>query len=50
MTTTYAPKRTTTHGHTVLWIIPGGDHVPIYDSTVPFTATALRFLDGSDSK
>ena len=27
-----------------LWIIPGGDHVPIYDSAVPFTATALRFL------
>ena len=33
-----------------LWIIPGGDHVPIYDSTVPFTSTALRFLDGPDSK
>ncbi|MFZ6769889.1 alpha/beta fold hydrolase [Undibacterium sp. Di26W] len=33
-----------------LWIIPGGDHVPIYDSAVPFTATALRFLDGADSK
>ena len=33
-----------------LWIIPGGDHVPIYDSTVPFTATALRFLDGADGK
>jgi len=29
-----------------LWIIPGGDHVPIYDSSVPFTATALRFLAG----
>jgi pimeloyl-ACP methyl ester carboxylesterase len=28
-----------------LWIIPNGDHVPIYDSTVPFTSTALRFLD-----
>jgi pimeloyl-ACP methyl ester carboxylesterase len=27
-----------------LWIVPGGDHVPIYDSTVPFTSTALRFL------
>jgi len=25
--------------------IPGGDHVPIYDSNVPFTSTALRFLD-----
>ena len=33
-----------------LWIIPGGDHVPIYDSTVPFTSTALRFLDEQDSK
>jgi pimeloyl-ACP methyl ester carboxylesterase len=33
-----------------LWIIPGGDHVPIYDSAVPFTSTALRFLDGPDSK
>ncbi len=33
-----------------LWIIPGGDHVPIYDSTVPFTSTTLRFLDGPDSK
>ncbi len=29
-----------------LWIIPGGDHAPIYDATVPFTSTALRFLDG----
>jgi pimeloyl-ACP methyl ester carboxylesterase len=28
-----------------LWIIPGRDHVPIYDSTVPFTSTALQFLD-----
>lgn len=33
-----------------LWIIPGGDHVPIYDSTVPFTSTALRFLEGPDGK
>lgn len=33
-----------------LWIIPGGDHVPIYDSSVPFTSTALRFLDGPESK
>jgi pimeloyl-ACP methyl ester carboxylesterase len=31
-----------------LWIIPGGDHVPIYDSMEPFTSTALRFLDGPD--
>lgn len=33
-----------------LWIIPGGDHVPIYNSTVPFTTTALQFLDGPNSK
>lgn len=33
-----------------LWIIPGGDHALIYESTVPFTSTALRFLDGVDSK
>lgn len=31
-----------------LWIIPHGDHVPIYDSRIPFTSTALRFLDESD--
>ena len=29
-----------------LWIVPNGDHVPIYDSMIPFTSTALRFLDG----
>jgi pimeloyl-ACP methyl ester carboxylesterase len=28
-----------------LWIIPGGDHVPVYDATVPFASTALRFLE-----
>jgi pimeloyl-ACP methyl ester carboxylesterase len=33
-----------------LWIIPEGDHVPIYDSTVPFTSTVLRFLDEQDSR
>jgi len=33
-----------------LWIIPGGDHALIYDSTVPFTSTALRFLDGADNE
>jgi pimeloyl-ACP methyl ester carboxylesterase len=33
-----------------LCIIPGGDHVPIYDSTVPFTSTALRFLDEPGSR
>ena len=31
-----------------LWIIPNGDHVPIYDSIVPFISTALQFLDKSD--
>jgi pimeloyl-ACP methyl ester carboxylesterase len=33
-----------------LWIVPGGDHAPIYDSAVPFTSTALRFLAGPDGK
>jgi pimeloyl-ACP methyl ester carboxylesterase len=28
-----------------LWIIPGGDHVPIFDPGVPFTSTALQFLE-----
>ncbi len=28
-----------------LWVVPGGEHAPIYDSNVPFTSTALRFLD-----
>jgi pimeloyl-ACP methyl ester carboxylesterase len=32
-----------------LWIIPNGDHVPIYDTAVPFTSTALRFLEEADS-
>lgn len=32
-----------------LWIIPGGDHVPIYDPGIPFAATALRFLRESNS-
>lgn len=27
-----------------LWIVPNGDHVPIYDRLVPFTDVALRFL------
>ena len=31
-----------------LWIIPGGDHVPIFDPTVPFTSTALQFLGKSN--
>lgn len=31
-----------------LWIIPGGEHAPIYDPVVPFASTALRFLDGLD--
>jgi pimeloyl-ACP methyl ester carboxylesterase len=33
-----------------LWIIPGDDHVPIFDANVPFTSTALRFLDGAESR
>lgn len=28
-----------------LWIIQGGDHVPIFDPAVPFTSTALQFLE-----
>jgi pimeloyl-ACP methyl ester carboxylesterase len=31
-----------------LWMIPGGDHVPIYNSAVPFVPTVLRFLDGTN--
>jgi pimeloyl-ACP methyl ester carboxylesterase len=30
-----------------LWIVPGGDHVPIFNSTVPFVTTALRFLSAT---
>ncbi|MGK2934024.1 MAG: alpha/beta fold hydrolase [Gemmatimonadaceae bacterium] len=30
----------------LLWIIPQGGHVPIFDPLVPFAPTALRFLDG----
>ena len=30
--------------NSALWIVPGDDHVPIFDSKVPFTSTALRFL------
>lgn len=33
-----------------LWIIKNGEHVPIYDSKVPFIQTALQFLDGSNCK
>lgn len=32
-----------------LWIIPGGEHVPIYDSAIPFTSTVLQFLDEANS-
>ena len=32
-----------------LWIIPNGDHVPIYDSIDIFTTTALQFLHEKDS-
>jgi pimeloyl-ACP methyl ester carboxylesterase len=33
-----------------LWIIPNGEHVPVYDSAVPFTSTALEFLGAINSK
>lgn len=33
-----------------LWIIPDGEHVPIFDPAVPFTSTALRFLAGPTGK
>lgn len=32
-----------------LWIIPGGEHAPLYDAGVPFTARALQFLAQADS-
>lgn len=28
-----------------LWLIADGDHVPVFDRTVPFTTKALHFLD-----
>lgn len=33
--------------HAALWIVPGGGHVPIFDSGVPFLPTARNFLLGS---
>lgn len=33
-----------------LWIIPGGEHVPVYDFKIPFASRALQFLDGLDGK
>lgn len=33
-----------------LWIIPGGEHVPIYDSKISFTSRALQFLGRLYSK
>lgn len=32
--------------NSLLWIIPRGGHVPIFDPLVPFTATSLKFLKG----
>ena len=29
-----------------LWIVAGGEHVPVYDPAIPFVATVQRFLDG----
>jgi pimeloyl-ACP methyl ester carboxylesterase len=33
--------------NSALWIIPEGEHVPIFDAQAPFVATALRFLAGA---
>jgi pimeloyl-ACP methyl ester carboxylesterase len=33
-----------------LWVVPNGDHVPIYDPLVPFADVALRFLRGAAPK
>lgn len=33
-----------------LWIVPGGDHVPVYDPAVPFITMALNFLARRDGK
>ena len=33
----------------LLWIIPQGGHVPIFDPLVPFAPTALRLLNGGQS-
>jgi len=33
-----------------LWIISGGDHVPVYDSKLPFISTALQFLQAQHRK
>jgi pimeloyl-ACP methyl ester carboxylesterase len=30
-----------------LWVIPRGDHVPIFEAAVPFTSVALRFLNAT---
>jgi pimeloyl-ACP methyl ester carboxylesterase len=35
--------------HASLWIVAGGDHVPIFDPDVHFAETALKFIDGSDA-
>jgi pimeloyl-ACP methyl ester carboxylesterase len=36
--------------HSFLWIIPRGGHVPIFDPSVPFVPTALKFLtDGGNN-
>ncbi len=33
-----------------LWIIPGGEHVPIYNTKISFTSRALRFIGGLENK
>jgi pimeloyl-ACP methyl ester carboxylesterase len=30
-----------------LWIIPHGDHVPIFNPDIPFASTILKYLSGS---
>ena len=33
----------------LLWVIPQGGHVPIFDPLVPFAPTALKFLNGGQN-
>ena len=32
--------------NSALWVIPNGDHVPIYDSIIEFLSITLDFIDG----
>lgn len=31
-----------------LWVVPNGDHVPVFDPAIPFVSEALRFLRAQD--